>query len=208
MLTITGQHFGDDCLDTGTLPQGVGPLGDPLTGLVIVIDQGEHEFVVATGSAGSDYSFHVDVVVPAGLEPGAASLALLGAGDARLTDNLPLVISSAPAPRSDEATVATFGPPTPDTEPPGTVPPPVLPGDIPDPQVATVPPLSTTPVADRWRQRPITGGRSVWARPWSWRSGRQRSACGAGRRDAANPRRGRPCEPRRCPPARWRAPRG
>jgi hypothetical protein len=147
VLAITGQYFGDDCLDTGTLPQGVGPLGNPLSGLVIVIDQGEHEFVVAAGSAGSDYSFRVDVVVPAGLEPGAASLALLGAGDARLTDNLPLVISSAPALRSDVATVATFGPPTPDTEPPGSLPPPVLPADIPDPQVATVPTLSTTPIA-------------------------------------------------------------
>ena len=147
-LTVTGQNFGDDCLDTGTLPPGVGPLGNPLTGLVIVIDQGDNEFVVATGSAGSDYAFKVDVVVPASLQPGDATLAILGAGDARLSTDLPLAISSAGPISTDEATVATFGPPTPDTVPEATVPPPVLPGDIPDEHVATVPTLSTTPVQD------------------------------------------------------------
>jgi hypothetical protein len=147
VLTVTGKFFGDDCLDTGTVPAGVGPLGNPLTGLFIVIDQGENEFVVATGSAGNDYAFEVDVVVPAQLEPGEASVALLGAGDARLTTDLPLVITSAPA-RDAEATVATFGPPTPDTTPPGTVPPPVLPVDIPDAASVTTPPLSTAPVND------------------------------------------------------------
>ena len=146
-LAVTGQNFGDDCLDTGTLPPGVGPLGNPLTGLVIVIDQGDNEFVVATGSAGSDYAFKVDVVVPASLQPGDATLAILGAGDARLSNDLPLVISSA-KPINTEETAATFGPPTPDTVPAGTVPPPVLPSDIPDEHVATVPTLSTTPVQD------------------------------------------------------------
>ncbi len=145
VLTVTGQNFGDDCLDTGTLPPGVGPLGEPLTGLVIVIDQGGNEFVVATGSAGSDYAFKVDVVVPASLEPGKASIALLGAGDARLTTDVALSISSAPPVGAADATVATFGPPPPDTEPEGTVPPPVLPADIPDEHVVTVPSLSTTP---------------------------------------------------------------
>ena len=147
-LTVTGQNFGDDCLDTGTLPQGVGPLGNPLTGLVIVIDQGDNEFVVATGSAGSDYAFKVDVVVPASLQPGDATLAILGAGDARLTTDLPLVISGAEPISAGETAVATFGPPPPDTVPEATVPPPVLPGDIPDEHVTTVPTLSTTPVQD------------------------------------------------------------
>jgi hypothetical protein len=163
VVTVTGAHFGDDCLDTGTLPPGVGPLGNPLTGLAIVIDQGENEFVVATGSAGDDYSFRVDVVIPSELQPGPASLALLGAGDARLSTDLPLVISSAPPIRSGDAAVATFGPTTTvDTEPPGSLPPAVLPPDIPDDQVATVPPLSTTPVAHDGvqvgQQRAITFG--------------------------------------------------
>ena len=147
VLSVSGQYFGDDCLDTGTVP-GVGPLGQPLTGLVVVIDQGDNEFVVATGSAGSDYAFKVDVVVPASLEPGKATLALLGSGDARLTTDVALTISSATPLGPADATVATFGPPPPDTEPDGTVPPPVLPADIPDEQVATVPTLSTTPAPD------------------------------------------------------------
>jgi hypothetical protein len=149
VLTITGQYFGDDCLDTGTVPPGVGPLGNPLTGLAIVIDQGEREFLVATGSADNDYEFEVDVVVPSELEPGEASLSVIGAGDARLPVTPALVISTTPPPDSDEATVATFGPqPTTDTEPPGSVLPPILPADIPDEPLDTAPPLSTIPIDD------------------------------------------------------------
>ena len=148
-LTITGQHLGDDCLDTGTLPQGIGPLGIPLTGLAIVIDQGTNEFLVATGSADSDYSFQVDVVVPSKLEPGEATVSVLGAGDARLTISPSLVISSAPPVSSADATAATFGPPTtPDTEPSGTDSPSVLPAEIPDEPIATAPRLSAAPIED------------------------------------------------------------
>ncbi len=147
VVTITGQNFGDDCLDTETPPPGVGPLGSPLTGLVIVINQGANEFVVATGSADTDYSFEVDIVVPAELEPGEAMLSVIGAGDARLTVDPPLAISGATPIDSAEATVAAFGPPTPiETVPPGTLPPVVLPADIPDGPAATTPPLSTAPI--------------------------------------------------------------
>jgi hypothetical protein len=145
-LTINGRHFGDDCLDTATLPPGVGPLGSPLDGLVIVINQGANEFVVATGSAEGDYTFHVDVVVPPGLEPGDAFINVLGAGDARLPVSPALVVSSA-TPLGTEAPVTTFGPqPTVDTEPPGSLPTPVLPADIPDEPLATTPPLLPAPV--------------------------------------------------------------
>ena len=149
MLTITGQNFGDDCHDTGTVPPGVGLLGSPLTGLAIVIDQGEREFLVATGSADSDYEFQVDVVVPSELEPGEATLSIIGAGDARLPITPALVISNAPPVDTSEATVVTFGPQsTTDTAPPGSVPPPILPADIPDEPVDTAPPLSAVPVVD------------------------------------------------------------
>ena len=149
VLTITGQHFGDDCLDTGTLPPGVGRLGQPLTGIVIVIDQADLEFVVATGSADSDYAFRVEVVVPPGLAPGDATVQLLGSDVARLTTNVPLVISNAPPIDSAVSTVATFGPPTtPDTEPAGSLPPTPLPAEIPDEPTTTTPTFSTTPVVD------------------------------------------------------------
>ncbi len=150
VLTVTGQYFGDDCLDTGTLPAGVGPLGNPLTGLVVVIDQGTREFVVASGSAGSDYAFKVDVVVPSGLEPGAASINVLGVGDARLTTDTPLAIANAaPASASADTTVVTFGPSTtPDTNPPGSTAPAVLPAEIPDEPIDTAPPLSAVPIVE------------------------------------------------------------
>jgi hypothetical protein len=147
VLTITGKYLGDACLDTGTIPAGLGPLGNPLTGLVIVIDQGPVEIPVATGSADSDYAFQVDIVVPSELEPGEASVNVLGAGDARLVATTPLVISSAPPRSPAEAPVATFGPPSPpDTEPPGSLPPVVLPADIPDVPVPTAPPQSAPPI--------------------------------------------------------------
>lgn len=146
-LAINGQHFGDDCLDTGTLPPGIGPLGNPLNGLVIVIIQGTNEFVVANGSADDDYTFHVDVVVPPELQPGDAFINVLGAGDARLSVDPPLVISAA-TPHDTEATVATFGPPPEDTVPPGSLPPPVLPADIPDEPLPTTPPLPAPVEAD------------------------------------------------------------
>ena len=149
VLTITGQHFGDDCLDTGTLPPGVGPLGQPLTGIVIVIDQADLEFVVATGSADSDYAFKVEVIVPLGLAPGDATVQLLGGASARLTSNVPLAISNESPIGSAVATVATFGPPTtPDTEPVGSLPPIPLPAEIPDEPTTTTPTLSTTPILD------------------------------------------------------------
>jgi hypothetical protein len=83
------------------------------------------------------------------LEPGEASLSLVGAGDARMAISPALVISNAAPRASADPEVATFGPePTTDTLPQGTVPQPILPGDIPDEQAATIPPLSTAPVAD------------------------------------------------------------
>ncbi len=164
VLTITGSNFGD-CLDPGT--GGAGPLGSPLTGLLIVIDQGANEFVVANGSADDDYSFRVEVVVPADLEPGEASLNLLGAGDARMEITPSLVISNASPVSSDPATVATFGPQPPtDTEPDATIPPPILPGDIPDEHAVTIPPLSTAPIeiddgSSETQRRVITVGLAV-----------------------------------------------
>jgi len=146
VVTITGQNLGD-CLAPAAPADGVGRLGTPLTGMAIVIDQGDREVLVATGSADSDYRFRVDIVVPADLDPGDASLNLLGGGDARLAISPALRISNASPITSGDPAVATFGPePTTDTEPDATIPPPILPGDIPDDNVTTIPPLSTAPV--------------------------------------------------------------
>jgi hypothetical protein len=124
-------------------------LGNPLAGLVIVIDQGTREFVVANGSADSRYEFRVDVVVPAELEPGDALVDVLGVGAARLTTKPTFVISNVPAVSPSESTVAAFGPSTTsDTEPPGSAPAQVLPDAIPDEPAATAPPLSAAPIVE------------------------------------------------------------
>jgi hypothetical protein len=143
-ITITGTNFGD-CLSSGSVP-APGPLGSPLTGLDISIVQDANEVVVATGSADDNYAFQVEVVVPAGLTPGKATLNVL-AGDARMTIAPTLVISNASPIGSSDTTVATFGPPPSDTVPDGTLPAPILPDEIPDPDAVTVPPLATAPVA-------------------------------------------------------------
>ena len=84
--------------------------------------------------------------MPTGLAPGPATLNVL-AGDARLTVAPSLVISTASPIGTGDATVATFGPPPPDTVPDGTLPAPIPPAEIPDPDAVTVPPLATAPVA-------------------------------------------------------------
>jgi len=183
-VTITGQHFGDGCPDTGTLPEGAGELGEPLTGLVIVIDQGDREYVVANGSADDAYEFSVDIVVPAGLEPGQATIGIL-AGDARLNLDSPLVISAVqPLSEGDQA-VPTFGPTTTaSTDPAVTEPPPPIPAEIPDVQpTTTVAVLDTAPIdgprtsSQTWRAYVlVVGGVAVlliigfiaWSRSKSW----------------------------------------
>jgi hypothetical protein len=73
-ITVTGEAFGDACHDTGPPPAGQGVLGRPLTDVEVVIAQGGTEVVVATGDADASYAFVVDVVVPAALEPGEATV--------------------------------------------------------------------------------------------------------------------------------------
>ena len=183
-VTITGQFFGDACPDAGTVPAGAGPLGDPLAGLVIVIDQGDREFVVATGSADADYQFHVDVVVPAGLEPGQAIVGII-AGDARMNLDTPLSISAVDAVGEGDAPVATFGPTTlAPTDTPVTEAPVPIPAEIPDVAPSTTVAVDqTTPAADQgtanqtWRAYGlVVGGVAVlaiigfvaWSRSRRW----------------------------------------
>ena len=183
-MTITGQYFGDDCLDTGTVPTGVGKLGDPLTGLVVVIDQADREYVVASGSADADYGFSVDVVVPAGLEPGQATVSIV-AGDARMNLATPLVISASTPIGKGDAAVATFGPTTiAPTDTAVTEAPPPVPAEIPDLQPTTTVGVAETAPADQagspsqtWRAYGlVVGGVAVlliigfiaWSRSGRW----------------------------------------
>jgi len=183
-MTITGQYFGDQCLDTGTLPEGVGPLGDPLAGLVIVIDQADREYVVAKGSADNAYEFSVDIVVPRGLQPGQATVSIV-AGDARMNVESPLVISAVQPVGDGDEPVATFGPTTTtETNTAATEAPPPIPAEIPDVQpTTTVAVLDTAPVdepgtsSQTWRAYGlVVGGVAVlliigfiaWSRSRRW----------------------------------------
>jgi len=184
-VTITGQYFGDDCLDTGTVPEGVGRLGTPLGGLVIVIDQADREYIVATGSADDTYEFKVDIVVPRTLEPGPATVSII-AGDARMNLDTPMVISAVDPVGEGDAAVAAFGPTT--TAPTDTavteVPPPPIPAEIPDVQPSTtVAVVQTAPLDEQagtsqsWRAYGlVVGGVAVlaiivfiaWSRSKRW----------------------------------------
>jgi len=184
-FTITGQNFGDGCFDAGTVPEGVGPLGDPLTGLTIVIDQGDREYIVATGSADAAYEFRVDVVVPPDLEPGQATVSII-AGDARMNLDTSLVISAVNPIAGSDASVATFGPTTiAPTDTAVTEAPPPIPAEIPDVQPSTtvavdqtVAPLDQDGHADQtWRAYGlVVGGIAVlmiigfvaWSRSRRW----------------------------------------
>jgi len=183
-LTITGQYFGDGCADTGTVAPGAGALGEPLTGLVIAIDQADREYIVATGSADDRYEFSVDVVVPAGLQPGQATVSVV-AGDARMEVPTPLVISAAAPVGNRKETVATFGPSTTaETDAAVTEAPPPIPAEIPDLQPSTtVAVLETVPLGDQvtpneaWRAYGLAvGGVAVlaiigfiaWSRSRRW----------------------------------------
>src|SRR4051812_20530715 len=183
-VTITGQNFGDGCFDSGTVPEGVGKLGDPLAGLVIVIDQADREYVVASGSADRDYKFSVEITVPAGLEPGEATVGIL-AGDARMNLDSPLVISAVQPVGEDDQTVATFGPTTTaSADPAVTEATPPIPAEIPDLQpTTTIAVLDTAPIDEQgtssqtWRAYGLAvGGVAVlliigfiaWSRSKRW----------------------------------------
>lgn len=80
-VTVRGELWGASCYDTGPPPEGEGPLGEPLTGIEIVLAQGEvvlargeREWLLATVDADSDYRFTATVVIPVDAEPGDARL--------------------------------------------------------------------------------------------------------------------------------------
>ncbi len=106
---VVGQHWGDDCFDTGRPPAGQGALGLPRTGIVVLFEQGGTQTVVARGDADAEYRFQVDIVIPETAALGAARL-MARAGDevAFAAAGDPLVVASAG--QGSPATVASFGP--------------------------------------------------------------------------------------------------
>jgi len=134
VITVEGRAWGTECYDYRLPPAGVGGLGEPATGIEIVLSQDGVDEVVARGSAEADYTFVVHVAVPAWLEPGEATVSARYAGGIGFdaTDR-PLIVLDEPAieatggivvfgPRGEpSATTSTTAPAPTTTWPPPTV---------------------------------------------------------------------------------------
>ncbi len=77
-LDIEGFAFGTNCYDTGPPPEGEGVLGVPVSGIEILLVQGDLVIPVAVGDADGNYEFMVSVTVPSDLEPGEFSILATG----------------------------------------------------------------------------------------------------------------------------------
>lgn len=95
----------------------------PVPRINVFVAQGDGEVLVASGAAGTDYTFSVDIVVPPRLSPGPARLVARWGTDLS-TDQALAVLPDSPV-----------------TEPPGTTP--VIPfGSVPAPTVAPATPAT------------------------------------------------------------------
>lgn len=108
-VTLAGQHWGDDCYDTGNQPVEEGILGLPRTGIVVVFVQRGAETVVARGDADTAYRFRVDAVIPQSAVPGEARL-VARVGDTQGYDASREPLTVAAAGDGSPASITTFGP--------------------------------------------------------------------------------------------------
>jgi hypothetical protein len=111
-IVVRGSAFGDDCHDTGPPPEGEGVLGNPITGIELVVSQGATEVLIARGHADAEYQFEANVVVPVRLHPGPARLMARWSAGQPISDRTtqtPLVLSETPAIDSGEPAVVAFG---------------------------------------------------------------------------------------------------
>ena len=110
-IAVIGSSFGLECYDTGPPPPGEGLLGPPIQDIEILFVQGDSEWVVATGDAGNDYGFRVDILVPLDAEPGDGRITarFLSDWEPWIQTTEAVTITDA-APVVDEWAMATFGP--------------------------------------------------------------------------------------------------
>ena len=95
-LFVTGNGWGDDCLDVN--PPPTGQLGNPLDGIEVVLTQGDAEWVLATVDADDEYEFSTEVTVPADATIGTAQLTARQAvhGEVRPTPSAEVTITEPP----------------------------------------------------------------------------------------------------------------
>lgn len=111
-LLVTGYAWGDNCYDTGSSPDGEGVLGLPIGEINVYVIQGTNEFLVASGSADSDYSFDITVVIPPELTPGTAIVQARWADRIAYSEEPQIVVTDAAPLVSSEPSVAAFEPTT------------------------------------------------------------------------------------------------
>lgn len=117
-IVVKGFGWGTDCHDAGPPPPGEGALGLPRIDLEVVIAQSGVELVVARGHADENYSFEVEVTVPATLDPGPITVRVRSGrvdgldaspGTLRIGDR---PASTARASVTPDTDIETFGPAT------------------------------------------------------------------------------------------------
>jgi hypothetical protein len=106
-LTVTGQAWGTACNDTGLRP-GEPALGEPATGIAVVVAQGDVRMALARGDASANYTFRVAVTVPATFRPGVARLTAQSETSAAVQP-VELTITDAPARNTSEGEIVEFG---------------------------------------------------------------------------------------------------
>ncbi len=120
-IRVSGKSFGDNCYDTGPPPSGQGTLGRPLSDLTLTLVQGKTSTVVAKGDASGDYSFAVDVDVPASLDPGETEVVVTqGSSGPADGPSATLLVTETPGDEAvspETASVTTFAPAPGDEEP-------------------------------------------------------------------------------------------
>lgn len=114
-ITLEGDHFGDDCHDTGPPPAGEGPLGRPLVDITIFIVQDAERILVAKGDADAEYTFEVGFPVPSGLEAGPARVELSWSArfvdsNGASSDGVVTIADRPPRDGSAAVTLVRFGP--------------------------------------------------------------------------------------------------
>ena len=110
-LDIEGFAFGTNCYDTGPPPEGEGVLGVPVSGIEILLVQGDLIIPVGAGDADGNYEFMVSITVPSDLAPGEFSVvaSIGGGGEAwnQTEGSVSLISSDVTFP----AVIADFEPP-------------------------------------------------------------------------------------------------
>lgn len=111
LVTVTGYGFGDNCYDTGPPPPGEGDLGRPLTGIEVYFEQRGQLHLVATGNAGEDYAWEIQVPLPAVLDVGDVGVVVTSNGRDAFHENPGEIWATSDAAGNAAIEPVTFGPP-------------------------------------------------------------------------------------------------